>query len=45
MTFAGEIQQVIMAALVAAPTREAFGEIAASHELVDHFRHHPAQDE
>ena len=45
MTFAGEIQQVIMAALVAARTREAFGEIAASHELVDHFRHHPAQDE
>ncbi len=35
----------MMAALVAARTREAFGEIAASHELVDHFRHHPAQDE
>jgi hypothetical protein len=45
MAFAGEIQQVIMAALVAAHTREAFGEIAASHQLVDHFKDHPAQDE
>ena len=32
-----------MAALVAAHTRESFGEDAASHELVDHFWDHPAQ--
>ena len=32
-----------MAALVAAHTRETFGEIAASHELVDDFRDHTAQ--
>ena len=33
-----------MAALVAAHTRESFGEVAASsHELVDHFWNHPAQ--
>ena len=32
-----------MAALVAAHTRESFGEVAASNELVDHFRDHPAQ--
>ena len=29
-----------MAALVAAHAREAFGEVAALHELVDHFRKH-----
>ena len=32
-----------MAALVAAHTREAFGKVAASHELVDHFWDHTAQ--
>ena len=32
-----------MAALVAAHTRESFGEVAESHELVDHFWDHPAQ--
>ena len=32
-----------MAALVAAHAREAFGEVAAPHELVDHFRDHAAQ--
>ena len=32
-----------MAALVAAHAREAFGEVAALHELVDHFRDHAAQ--
>lgn len=32
-----------MAALVAAHTRETFGEIAALHELVDHFWNHTAQ--
>ena len=32
-----------MAALVAAHARETFGEIAASHELVDHFWDHTAQ--
>ena len=32
-----------MTALVAAHTREAFGEIAAAHELVDHFWDHTAQ--
>ena len=32
-----------MAALVTAHTRESFSEIAASHELVDHFWNHPAQ--
>jgi len=42
-TFAGERQQVFMAALVAAHARETFGEAAALHELVDHFRDHPAQ--
>ncbi len=34
-----------MAALVAAHTREAFGEIAASLEIVDNFSDHLAQDE
>ena len=33
-----ELQQVFMAALVAAHAHETFGEVAASHELVDHFR-------
>ncbi len=32
-----------MAALVAAHTRESFSEVAASHELVDHFWDHTAQ--
>ena len=32
-----------MAALVAAHAREAFGEVAAPYELVDHFRDHAAQ--
>jgi len=32
-----------MAALVAAHARETFGEVAALHERVDHFRDHPAQ--
>ena len=32
-----------MAALVAAHTRETFGEVAALHEFVDHFWDHPAQ--
>ena len=32
-----------MTALVAAHAREAFGEVAAPHELVDHFRDHAAQ--
>ncbi len=32
-----------MAARVAAYARETFGEIAASHELVNHFRDHTAQ--
>ena len=32
-----------MAALVAAHTRESFGEVAALHEFVDHFWDHPAQ--
>ena len=32
-----------MAALVAAHARETFGQVAASHELVDHFWNHPAQ--
>jgi len=32
-----------MAALVAADAGEAFGKVAALHELVDHFRDHTAQ--
>ena len=32
-----------MVALFAAHAREIFGKVAASHELVDHFRDHTAQ--
>ena len=32
-----------MAALVVAHARETFGEVAALHEFVDHFRDHAAQ--
>jgi hypothetical protein len=32
-----------MAALVAAHMSKSFGEVAAVHELIDHFWNHPAQ--